>query len=267
MIRLTRRELLALMSVSVATIGVSGAGGVLYLLLNSGRRAAPEGTPPAPPATPARPAQIKRIDRPPIVARADWGAREPDHSAPNETGFAAPENAEGWLDYPGDLRDVYRTVVVHHSVLYEEDDVMTMREIQAEHMDKRRWADVGYHFGVGRSGAVFEGRSLRARGTHVAGYNTGSVGVVFFGNFQEQSPTPEQLEAGTRLINWLALRLELTHLAGHAEFNDWSECPGANMIYYLDSLAESAGLARGTGGYQDPDDVLNGGVEESGESA
>lgn len=267
MIRLTRRELLALMGVSAAAAGVSGAGGALYLLLNSWRGAAPEGTPFVSPSPPARPAQIKRIDRPPIVARADWGAREPDHNAANETGFASADNAEGWLDYPGDLRDVYRTVVVHHSVLYEEDDAMTMREIQAEHMDKRRWADVGYHFGVGRSGAVFEGRSLRARGTHVAGYNTGSAGVVFFGNFQEQTPTPQQLEAGTSLINWLALRLELTHLAGHSEFNPWSECPGANMVYYLDALAESAGLARGTGGYQDPDDALNGESEESGESA
>ena len=115
---------------------------------------------------------------------------------------------------------------------------------------------MGYHFGVGKSGAIFEGRDLRVRGTHVAGYNTGSVGVVFFGNFQEESPTPEQLAAGSRLIDWLALRLELTHLAGHGEFNDFSECPGANLIYYLDALAESAGLARGTEGYQDPDELF-----------
>jgi len=257
MIRLTRRKLLALLGLGAATTGISGAGGVAYLLASSGRRAAPAGTPPP---TPLRPAIVKRIDRPPIVARAAWGARAPDHTAANETGFASPENSEGWLDYPGDLRVVYRTAVVHHSVLYESDDLATMREIQAEHMDTRQWADIGYHFGVGRSGTVFEGRPLGARGTHVAGFNTGSVGVVFFGNFQEEVPTPEQLGAGSRLIDWLALRLELTHLAGHGEFNDWSECPGANLIYYLDALAGSAGLARGTGGYQDPADTLDGGA-------
>jgi len=254
MVRLTRRELLGLMGLGVAACSVSGVGGAAYLLLSSEVSAAPEGTPPS--LMTPRPPILKRIDRPAIISRAEWGAREPDHRALNETGFWAQDNNEGWFIYPGDLRDVYRTVVVHHSVIVEDDDEATMREIQAEHMDSRRWADVGYHFGVGKSGAIFEGRDLRVRGTHVAGYNTGSVGVVFFGNFQEESPTPEQLAAGSRLIEWLALRLELTHLAGHGEFNDFSECPGANLIYYLDALAESAGLARGTEGYQDPDELF-----------
>lgn len=251
MMRLTRRDLLGLMGLGVATASVSGLGGAVYLLLGSQPRAAPYVTPQA---TAPRSPLIKRIDRPEIVARADWGAREPDHAAPNETGFSGPDNAEGWLNYPGDLRDAYQTVVVHHSVIYEGDDISTMREIQAEHMDSRRWADVGYHFGVGRTGTIFEGRALQARGTHVAGFNTGSIGVVFFGNFEEDMPTQEQLAAGSRLIDWLALRLELTHLAGHGEFNSFSVCPGANMAYYLDALAESAGLARGTDGYQAPDD-------------
>lgn len=262
MIRLTRRELLGLMGLGVATMSASGLGGAVYLLAGDRPRAVPSITPEAP--TP-RPPVLKRIDRPAIVPRAEWGARAPDHAAANESGFASPENAEGWLDYPGDLREVYRTVVVHHSVIYEQDDPTTMREIQAEHMDTRRWADVGYHFGVGRTGTIFEGRSLRARGTHVAGYNTGSVGVVFFGNFEEESPPQQQLTAGSRLIDWLALRLELTHLAGHGEFNSFSECPGANMVYYLDALAESAGLARGIEGYQAPDDVS--GAEPPGASA
>lgn len=250
--RITRRELLGLLGLGVTTAGVAGGSGIVYLLLSSGQRVSPSELP-AP--APTRPAQVKRIDRPAIVRRAEWNAREPDHSAPNETGFFTPQNAEGWLDYDGDLRAIYRTVVVHHSVLVEDDDPGTMREIQNEHMDKRGWADIGYHFGVGRSGTVFEGRALGARGTHVAGFNTGSVGVVFFGNFQEESPTPEQLDAGSRLINWLALRLELTHLAGHSEFNSFTECPGSNLVYYLDALAESAGLLRGTEGYIDPDDV------------
>lgn len=256
MVRLTRRELLGLMGLGAAAVSASGIGGAAYLLLSSEVSAAPEGTPPT--VLTARPPVIKRIDRPAIVPRIGWGAREPDHTAPNETGFWGADNNEGWFIYPGDLSAIYRTVVVHHSVILEADDEATMREIQAEHMDARRWADVGYHFGVGQTGLIFEGRDLRARGTHVAGYNTGSVGIVFFGNFEEESPAPEQLAAGSRLIDWLALRLELTHLAGHGEFNDFSVCPGANMVYYLDSLAESAGLARGTEGYQDPDELFDG---------
>jgi len=246
---LTRRRFLGLAGVALG--GAACGGGALgWLALDWLRAETLAARPPAP--TPTRSAQVKRIERPPIIRRAEWGARAPNHDAANEQGFYSLTNVEGWREYEGDLRAIYRTVVVHHSVIYETDDPTTMREIQSEHMDDRRWADVGYHFGVGRSGAVFEGRDLAARGTHVETYNTGSVGVVFFGNFEDDYPTPPQIEAGRGLIDWLALRLELTHLAGHGEFNDFTECPGAHLVPYLDPLALSAGLRRGTSGYQPP---------------
>jgi hypothetical protein len=131
-----------------------------------------------------------------------------------------------------------------------------MQYIQLLHMGKRQWADIGYHFGVGRSGQIFEGRDLAVRGTHTEGYNTGSVGVVFFGHLDRYAPTREQLDAGRRLIDWLALRLELTHLAGHHDFNDFTECPGEYMYPVLPLLAISAGLIYGTGGYEPPPEQL-----------
>ncbi len=251
--RLTRRRFLGLAgaALSGAACGGSALGWLALDWLRGETLAAP-----APAPTPTRSAQVKVIERPPIVLRADWGAREPNHDAANETGFYSLTNVEGWREYEGDLRAIYRTVVVHHSVVYETDDSSTMREIQHEHMDDRQWADIGYHFAVGRSGEVFEGRDLMARGTHVETYNSGSVGVVFLGNFEVDYATPEQIEAGRQLIDWLALRLELTHLAGHDEFNDFTECPGAHLLPYLDPLADSAGLQRGTDGYEPPPEQL-----------
>ncbi len=205
---------------------------------------------PLPRQTPvALSAYSKQIDCPGILERQDWGAREPDHDAENETGFYGPDNPEGWRVYEGDLRAIYRTVVVHHSVLYETDDPATMRAIQQQHMELRGWADIAYHFGVGQSAQVFAGRPLNVRGTHVEGFNTGSVGVVFLGDFSLNVPAPAQIEAGRRLIDWLALRLELTHLAGHSDFNNDTDCPGQYLQEVLGALAESAGLALGTGGY------------------
>jgi hypothetical protein len=251
---MSRRDFLGLAGMAAVGGGISCVGSVLgYLVLDRmvrpGRAAA---LPPTP--DPTRAARIKQIERPYITPRAEWNAREPDHDAENEKGFYSSENPEGWREYEGDLRLIYRTVVVHHSVVYEDDDITTMRAIQDLHMDERKWADIGYHFGVGRSGQVFEGRDLKIRGTHVQGYNTGSVGVVFLGDFELYSPTPEQIGAGARLIDWLALRLELTHLAGHRDFNPFTECPGTTMLPYLSVLADSAGLLLGTGGYQ-PDET------------
>ncbi len=234
--------------------GLSCVGGIAGFLvfdrLSASRRATP-----SPPTI--RPARLKQIDRPAITPRAGWNARDPDHTAVNEPGFYAPGNDEGWLVYQGDLRAVYHTVVVHHSVLYDTDDLTTMHVIQDQHMDLRGWADIAYHFAVGRDGTVFEGRDLASRGTHVEHYNTGSLGVVFLGNFQVEMPGAIQIDAGRRLIDWLALRLELTHLAGHDDFNATTECPGQFLIPYLGYLADSAGLQLGTGGYQPPSDLQN----------
>lgn len=259
-LHLSRRDFLGLASMATIAGGISCTGGVIgYLVIRAidhqPTTEAIAQAVPSPTAGP-RPDRLKQIDRPPITLRADWNARQPNHQAINEPGFYSLTNVEGWREYEGDLRAIYRTVVVHHAALYKTDDPTTMRHIQDTHMDKRDWADIGYHFGVGKTGQVFEGRDLMARGTHTEGYNTGSVGVVFFGHLEITSPTPEQMEAGRQLIDWLALRLELTHLAGHHDFNDFTECPGRNMIPYLPMLADSAGLLFGTDGYQPPPEQL-----------
>ncbi|GAB4423725.1 MAG: hypothetical protein Kow00106_20740 [Anaerolineae bacterium] len=246
--RLTRRDLLGLAGMAAAGGGLACLGTVLgYLALD--RLVSPQRPTVTPSPLPTRPGTLKQIDRPGILTRQDWGALPPNHEAPNESGFFSADNPDGWRVYDEDLRQVYRTVVIHHSVLYAEDDLSTMRAIQEQHMDLRGWADIAYHFGVGRSGQVFEGRSLTVRGTHVQGYNTGSVGVVFLGDFTIDYPTPLQFEAGRRLIDWLALRLELTHLAGHSDFNNDTDCPGQHLRDMLPLLAQSAGLTLGTGGY------------------
>lgn len=252
--RTTRRDFLTFIALGVtggSLIGGSGLFGYLVFDYLSQRRvtASPSTAPPRP-TLGAQPAV------PPIILREEWGALPPDHTAANETGRYSLENPEGWRVYEGDLRDIYRTVVIHHSVIYEGDDVTTMREIQTRHMTERGWADIGYHFAVGKTGVIFEGRELAVRGTHVARYNTGSAGVVFLGNFEEESPSLVQLEAGRRLVDWLTWRLDLTHLASHHAFNDITKCPGAHMVAHLEGLAQSAGLLVGTEGYEPPPEQL-----------
>ena len=257
--RLSRRDFLGLAGMTTVASSLTCIGGVIgYLGWRHFNRAAPPDEIPTPILTPAgtRPAYLKQIERPPVVTRLEWGARAPYHEAENEKGFYSLDNVEGWREYEGDLRAMYRTVVVHHAAEYKDDDPTTMKYIQDLHMDDRKWADIGYHFGVGRTGQIFEGRTMSARGAHTEHYNTGSVGVVFFGHFERYAPTPEQLEAGRQFIDWLALRLELTHLAGHHDFNDFTKCPGKYMIPSLPVLAISAGLIYGTGGYQPPPEQL-----------
>lgn len=188
---------------------------------------------------------------PPIVSRAEWGARRPDHKAPNEFGFDKSGRGDGWYVYPGALAEIYNTVVIHHSAQPLATN-QTMNDLQNIHMNVNRWADIGYHYGIDRNGVIYEGRNLQVRGASVAEHNTGVIGVVVMGNFELERPTKPQIQALQALVNWLAATYSLTHLAGHREFNPQSVCPGKGLAAYLDVLANRARLARGTEGYVPP---------------
>ena len=63
-----------------------------------------------------------------IVPRSAWDAREPDHEAEEEFGFASEDNPNGWKDYTEVLSDIYHTVCIHHSADSLQ-NVQSMRQI------------------------------------------------------------------------------------------------------------------------------------------
>jgi hypothetical protein len=188
---------------------------------------------------------------PTIITREEWGALPPNHNAENEQGFAESPTDEGWLVYTKPLDEVYNTVVIHHSATRLAANE-TMPSLQRLHLNVNGWADVGYHYAIDRNGVIYEGRDMQVRGASVEGHNTGIVGVVVMGNFEQDQPLAIQLSALQNLINWLTSAYFLTHLAGHSEFNPQSTCPGRNLAVYLDEFAQKADLERGTGGYVSP---------------
>ncbi len=240
--RITRREVMLVtgLAATVCAASALGVGGLLLLR----RRAAPTPTP-QPSAPPSLPPQ------PIIVPRAAWGARDPDHAAPNEYGYAESALDSSWWVYPGDLAAVYNTVVIHHTA-HTQDTVETMQDIQNLHINRNGWADIGYHYGIDADGNIYEGRDIGVRGSSVGGYNTGLLGVVLMGNFEFDQPMEAQVASAQLLVNWLAALYSLSHLAGHSEFNSNTVCPGENIATQLDTFASNAGLQRGTGGYVAP---------------
>ena len=186
-----------------------------------------------------------------IIPRSAWGAAPPNHHARDENGFFHPRrNPGGWLVYPRPLTEMLNTLVIHHSALNVEFGV---REIQQLHMAQNGWADIGYHFVIDGVGACYEARPLTVRGVHVRAANTGTVGIVLLGNFEEIQPASAQLTTLDDLITTLVRDCPgLTHLATHADFNAETVCPGRNMMPYLRPLAERHHLQYGTGGYRLP---------------
>jgi N-acetylmuramoyl-L-alanine amidase len=54
-------------------------------------------------------------------------------------------------------------------------------EIRRWHIDDRGWKDIGYHYLIDRNGTVATGRPVEQVGAHVAGHNTGTIGVCLIG--------------------------------------------------------------------------------------
>jgi hypothetical protein len=250
---LSRREfLIALLGLGGA-VGATAGLGVGYLLSDTNPNAA---SLPTPTSDETRVALFKSAEHPTIILREEWGARASNFDAENEHGFYTLDNPQGWRLYLEDLRLVYTTIIIHHSLLYKDDDLATVKAIQNLHMDSRGWADMGYHFCVGKSGSIYEGRPFTARGTHTEGHNTGTLGICLMGNFVAETPPQAQLDATQQLVNWVALRLDISHLAGHRDFNPRTTCPGDTLYPYLDGIAYAAMLSRGKDGYVAPPEQL-----------
>ena len=125
------------------------------------------------------------------------------------------------------------------------------------HMDRRGYADVAYHFLIDLDGIIYQGLEINVRGAHVQGFNTGSVGIVLIGNFNETEPAQAQIDSLENLVDYLRYTYEIRYLAGHKDYPDQSpdgtECPGDNLYPLLPDLARELGMRYGIGGYVKPD--------------
>ena len=176
---------------------------------------------------------------------------EPDLYNSVEGIYDPVANPSGWLVYDKPLSDVLNTIVIHHSVSSPGYGPL---EIQARHMFVKGYADIGYHFVIDELGQMYFGRSLTVRGAHTGGYNTGTVGILLLGNFEETLPSVEQLASLKKLSRCLVSNYGITYIAGHTDFQpDITVCPGKFLEAMLPKLASELKLKYGIAGYRGPD--------------
>lgn len=144
-----------------------------------------------------------------IVPRAAWDP------SPRARGYR----------YRGRLKDIYRTIVVHHSDFEEPPGPVGIKDY---HLHVSGFSDIGYHFVIGADGAIYEARALdrmgahagitkESRGDHTKDPDWGSVGIVLDGRFSANAPPAAQLQALDALIVDLRQRLpKVERVIGHA---------------------------------------------------
>lgn len=165
-----------------------------------------------------------------IIPREDWGAK-------NYAGRPGPQ-------------PYYYAIVIHHAAGYESTDLETsklrMRQIQHFHQTNEGWDDIGYHYVVDGVGSVFQGRPYVTDeagkqqlvvGAHVAGQNTGKVGICVLGDYEGkpgEEPdvlTRETYEALVELCTCLCQTYDIPSnmITGHCDYQA-TRCPG-KVIY------------------------------------
>ena len=113
----------------------------------------------------------------------------------------------------------------------------TLRRIQSQHRTNRGYGDIGYHFAIDRAGRVWQGRDLRYQGAHVSQYNPNNIGVLVIGNFDVQSPTPEQLSSLERLSQSLmtTYRIPRSEYRSHGDLAK-TRCPGSSLAPQVSAI-------------------------------
>lgn len=182
--------------------------------------------------------QTRSIGKPDVVSRSGWGSNE-------SISTWAPE-----------YRNVTH-IIIHHTVSSnsppEGDWFAQVRIIQEYHAATKGWGDIAYHYLIDPNGVIYEGRKGGddVIGAHAYGFNYGTMGISFLGNFNEVSPTQAALNSAKKLIAWKVAQKgieplgteiisgkTLNTIAGHRDTRGGKpdDCPGNNIYSQLPTI-------------------------------
>ena len=116
-------------------------------------------------------------------------------------------------------------IIMHHAAGKN----FTPEQIHQMHVKDHGWTGIGYNFYVRQDGSVHQGRPIDVRGAHTTDYNYNSIGICFEGNFENETMTNVQKEAGKELISYLKGIYPNAKVKKHKDFNA-TACPGKHSL-------------------------------------
>lgn len=113
-----------------------------------------------------------------------------------------------------------KRIFIHCTATREGQDI-DAATIKRWHL-RQGWRDIGYHFVIRLDGTVERGRDEAIPGSHVRGFNTGSIGVVYVGGLDTQGKskdtrTDAQKAAMAALVKDLARAYPGARVMGHRD--------------------------------------------------
>lgn len=187
--------------------------------------------------TPAKPNARPEPDK----SAMDIGAAHPIATTIDHTTVAkAPPNVESLK-----LLDTARPIseIIVHCTATPEGKDFTVDDVRAWHK-ARGWSDVGYHYIVYRDGRIMLGRPVGQIGSHVAGHNTGTIGIAYIGGLTADAKTAKDTRTPAQRTSllWLAEQLARKHkgvrkISGHRDYAA-KACPSFDV--HTDPLGKIA---------------------------
>ncbi|MBA2480195.1 MAG: N-acetylmuramoyl-L-alanine amidase [Planctomycetes bacterium] len=177
---------------------------------------------------------------------ATAGVEDPEDAAPparaRRPGTYELVERSGWTDNPV-RKNNYRMngvkrITIHHTGehpgLEGIPEIEVLRRIERYHQNERKWAAIGYHYLVGKSGTVYEGRPAKYQGAHVSGANEHNLGISVVGDFMRKLPNPEQLAALDAFLTDTRERFSVpkSRVFGHRELGK-SDCCGDALFRWI----------------------------------
>ncbi len=177
--------------------------------------------------------------RPKILSRQEWKAKDAIEKMQPHT---------------------LQRITVHHTASPQKKGIALEKKMQnlqnfsqsksrlASGRDKPAWPDVPYHYYLAVDGQIAEGRDIKYVGDTNTSYDPrGHALVVLEGNFENEKPSPRQLESLRELVIWLSANYEIpvSEIKAH---NDYAAtaCPGANLKKALPALRQKVAEIRNT---------------------
>jgi hypothetical protein len=124
-------------------------------------------------------------------------------------------------------REETRLLVLHHSGTSTR---QTVKQIHDYHKNTKKWAGIGYHFYIRTNGEIWSGRPLEYVGAHAFGFNNNSIGICFEGNFETETMSDAQKEAGKWLVAYIKEKYAIKKVVGHRDLMA-TACPGKNFPF------------------------------------
>ncbi len=140
-------------------------------------------------------------------------------------------------------------ITIHHDAINssgmrsERESITRLNSIRNSHLQRgSEWVDIGYHYIIDPSGRVWQGRPVSIEGAHVSKTNEHNLGVMLMGNFEQQSPTREQIETldGFVASQMRLYRVPVSRVYTHQELKG-TACPGRNLQGYMMATRRSSG--------------------------